>query len=140
MMSQHSYKYSQMTVWLTSCLTGLDSAVQLNRNFKQICLFGQNLTGQTGGQLYSEISSYEVSECSLTQPCKQRQWCIHGAFQQKEVKARICRIVLVIVLLFWNFINASAYHFGQYKPQSFSTKELHSFSYNMLHTTKCKKP
>ena len=54
-----------ITVQLTSCLTGLDSAVLLNWNYKQICLFGQILTGQTGGQPYSDISPYEVSECSL---------------------------------------------------------------------------
>ena len=45
-----------ITVWLTSCLTGLDSAVLLNWNYKQISLFGQILT----------FSSYKVSECSLT--------------------------------------------------------------------------
>ena len=28
-------------------------------------MFGQILTGQTGGQLYSDISPYKVSECSL---------------------------------------------------------------------------
>ena len=28
-------------------------------------LFGQILTGQTGGQQYSDISPYKVSECSL---------------------------------------------------------------------------
>ena len=51
-----------ISVWLTSCLTGLDSAVLLNWNYKQICLFGQILTGQTGGQTYSDISPYKVSE------------------------------------------------------------------------------
>ena len=49
-----------ITVCLTSCFTGLDSAVWLNWNYKQICLFGQFLTGQTGG-----ISPYKVSERSL---------------------------------------------------------------------------
>ena len=55
------------TVQLTSCLIGLDSAVLLNWNYKQICLFGQILTGQRGGQLYSDISPYKVTECSLRQ-------------------------------------------------------------------------
>ena len=41
------------------------SAVLLNWNYKQICLFGQILTGQSGGQPYSNISPYEVSEYSL---------------------------------------------------------------------------
>ena len=54
-----------ITVQLTSCLTGLDSAFLLNWNYKQICLFGQILTGQTGGHPYSDISPYKVSECSL---------------------------------------------------------------------------
>ena len=45
-----------ITVLLTSCLTGLDSAILLNWNYKQIYLFGQILTGQTGGQAYSDIS------------------------------------------------------------------------------------
>ena len=43
------------------------SAVLLNWNYEQICLFGQILTGHTGGQLYSDISPYKVSECSLLQ-------------------------------------------------------------------------
>ena len=56
-----------ITVQLTSCLTGLDSAVLLNWNYKQICLFGQILTSQTGGQPYSDISPYKVSDCSLAE-------------------------------------------------------------------------
>ena len=43
---------------------GFSCFVELN--YKQICLFGQILTGQKGGQAYSDISTYEVSECSLT--------------------------------------------------------------------------
>ena len=35
-----------ITVRLTSCLTGLDSAVLLNWSYKQICLFGQILVKQ----------------------------------------------------------------------------------------------
>ena len=51
-------------------------------------MFGQILTSQTGGQLYSDISPYEVSECSLpwlirtlhfeslTQSFFSRQWSV----------------------------------------------------------------
>ena len=51
---------------LTSCLTGLDlnKLVNLYLSIKQ----KQSdwiLTSQTGGQLYSDTSSYKVSECSL---------------------------------------------------------------------------
>ena len=55
-----------ITVWLTSCLTGLnlDSAALLM--FKQqICLFGQIQNSQSGGQSYSDSSPYKESECSL---------------------------------------------------------------------------
>ena len=51
-----------ITVQLTSCLTCLDSAVLLNLNYQQICLFGQILTG---GQLYSDTSTHKVSEFPL---------------------------------------------------------------------------
>ena len=54
-----------ITVFLTSCLTGLDSAVLLNWSYKQFCFFDQILTGQTGGQPYNDISPYKVSEYSL---------------------------------------------------------------------------
>ena len=47
---------------MTSCLTCLDSAVLLNLNYQQICLFGQILTG---GQLYSDTSTHKVSEFPL---------------------------------------------------------------------------
>ena len=66
--SQRTLTYfirGNITVRLTSCLTGLDSAVLLNWNYEQICLFGHILTGQTEGQPYSDISPYEVNECSL---------------------------------------------------------------------------
>ena len=53
-----------ITVWLTSCLTGLDLAVLLYWNYQQIYLFGQILTGQTRGQPYSDTSLYKVRECS----------------------------------------------------------------------------
>ena len=56
-----------ITVQLTSCLTGLDSAFLLNWNYKQICLFGQILTSQTGGRLYSDTFPYEVSILWLKQ-------------------------------------------------------------------------
>ena len=51
---------------------GLDIAVLLNSNYKHICLFGQILTGQTG-QPYSNISPYEVSECSLVYLSKEQR-------------------------------------------------------------------
>ena len=79
-------------VRLTSCLTGLESAVLLNWNYKQMCLFGQILTGQTGGQAYSNISPYEVSECSLFQPSNK-----FGDYP-----------LLTIAIV----INATAYHLG----------------------------
>ena len=51
-----------ITVRLTSRLTGLDLAVLLNWKYKQNCLFGQILTGLTGGQPYSDISPYKVNK------------------------------------------------------------------------------
>ena len=48
---------------------GLDIAVLLNSNYKHICLFGQILTGQP----YSNISPYEVSECSLVYLSKEQR-------------------------------------------------------------------
>ena len=54
-----------ITVWLTFCLTGLDSNALLMFNQQQINLFSQIQTSQTGGQLYSDTSPYKVSECSL---------------------------------------------------------------------------
>ena len=54
-----------ITVQLTSFLTGLDSAALLILNKIQIYKFGWIQTSQTGGQLYSDTSPYEVSECFL---------------------------------------------------------------------------
>ena len=51
-----------ITVWLTSCLSGLDSAALLMLNQQQIYLFGQIKSSQTGGQQYSDTSPYEVCE------------------------------------------------------------------------------
>ena len=34
---------------------------------QQIYVFGRIQTSQTGGQLYSDTSHYEVSECSMVQ-------------------------------------------------------------------------
>ena len=53
-----------ITVWLTSCLTGQDSAALLVLNQKKIYKFGSFLGSQTGGQLYSDTSPYNLSECS----------------------------------------------------------------------------
>ena len=36
-------------------------------NSQHIYSFGQIQTSQTGGQLYSDTSHYEVSECSMVQ-------------------------------------------------------------------------
>ena len=52
-----------ITVRLTSCLNGLNSAALVMFNQQLIYLFGQ--ATQTGGQLYSETSPYEVSVCYL---------------------------------------------------------------------------
>ena len=54
-----------ITVQLTSCLTGEDSAALFMFNSQHIYLFGQIQTSQTGGQPYSDNSPYEVSEYSL---------------------------------------------------------------------------
>ena len=58
---------------------GFSCFVELN--YKQICLFGQILTGQKGGQAYSDISTYKVSECSLTKLMFKCIWqaseCLH---------------------------------------------------------------
>ena len=54
-----------ITVQLTSFLTGYDSAALFGFNSQHIYLFGQIKTSQTGGQLYSDTSPFEVSECSL---------------------------------------------------------------------------
>ena len=54
-----------ITVQLTSCLTGFDSAALLMFNQQQIYLFGWIQISQIGGQLYSDTSPYKVSECSL---------------------------------------------------------------------------
>ena len=51
-----------ITVWLTSCLTGLESAALLMFNQQW---FSQMQTSQTGGQPYSDTSPYDASECSL---------------------------------------------------------------------------
>ena len=52
-----------ITVWLTSCSTGLYSAALLILNQQQIYLFGEIQIGQRGGQMYSDTSPYEVSDC-----------------------------------------------------------------------------
>ena len=68
----------------------LDSAVLLNWNYKQICLFGQILTSQTGGQPYSDISPYKVSECSLDEG------------RQKDVLRLLSLFVGKNISLLWN--------------------------------------
>ena len=54
-----------ITVWLTFCLTGLDSTKLVNLYLIQHKQSNRILTSQTGGQSYSDTSPYEVSECSL---------------------------------------------------------------------------
>ena len=54
-----------ITVQLTYCLTGLDSDALLMFNQQQIYLWWPNPNSQTGGQLYSDTSSYKIIECSL---------------------------------------------------------------------------
>ena len=94
-----------ITVWLTSCLTGLDSAVLLNWNNKQTCLFGQILTGQTGGQAYSDISPYKVSECSL------------------QSSTKIVRPPVPAIHMLHNLL-ITACHLGRCIPASLSAKEV----------------
>ena len=55
-----------ITIWLTSCLFGLDLAALLMLNEQQLYLFGQIQTSQTGGQLYKDTSPY--GESSLDFP------------------------------------------------------------------------
>ena len=50
---------------LTSCLIGLDSTKQVNMLLIQRKQSSWIQTKQTGGHLHSDISPYEVSECSL---------------------------------------------------------------------------
>ena len=57
-----------ITVQLTSCLTGLDSTKQVDILLIQHKRSSWIQTKQTGGQQYSDTSSYKVSECSLTAP------------------------------------------------------------------------
>ena len=54
-----------ISVQLTSCLTGLNSAALLMLNQIQLFKFGRIQTSKIGGQPYSVTSPYEVSECSL---------------------------------------------------------------------------
>ena len=54
-----------ITVWLTSCLTGLASTKLVNLNRIQHKQNSKILTSQTGGQPYSDTSPCKVSECSL---------------------------------------------------------------------------
>ena len=68
-------------IQLTSCLFCLYSAALLLLNEQQLYLFGQILTSQTGGQLYSDTSPYgECSRSWQTGPrCKQRQRVFYGS-------------------------------------------------------------
>ena len=54
-----------ITVLLASCLTGLDLIKLVNLCLIQHKQSSWILTSQTGGQLYSDASPYEVSYCSL---------------------------------------------------------------------------
>ena len=54
-----------ITVCLTSCLTGLDSTILVNNYVIQHKQSSWIVTSQTGGQPYSDTSTYKVSECSL---------------------------------------------------------------------------
>ena len=63
--SQSTLTYLLGEVRLTSCLTGLDLAEQVNLLFVKYKQSTWIQTSQTGGQLYSDTSTYKVSECSL---------------------------------------------------------------------------
>ena len=52
-----------ITIWLTSCLLGFDSATLLLLNLQQLYLFVQIKTSQTEGRPYSYTST--LCECSL---------------------------------------------------------------------------
>ena len=54
-----------ITVQLTSCLTGLDLAKQVNQLLIKLKQSSRFQTIPTGGQPYSNTYPYEVSECSL---------------------------------------------------------------------------
>ena len=54
-----------ITVCLTSCLTGLDSTILVNNYVIQHKQSSWIVTSQTGGQPYSDTSTYKLSECSL---------------------------------------------------------------------------
>ena len=54
-----------ITVWLTSCLTGLDLTKQVNLLLIQHKQSSWIQTNKTGRQPYSDTSPYEVNECSL---------------------------------------------------------------------------
>ena len=56
-----------ITVWLTSCLTGLDLAKQENLLMIKNKQSSWIQSNQTGGQSYSDTSPNEVSECSMVQ-------------------------------------------------------------------------
>ena len=72
-----------ITVWLTSGLTGFDSAALFMFNQQQIYLFGQIQTSQTGGQLHSDTSPYKVSECSLVEINKR---LVHQIQMERKIR------------------------------------------------------
>ena len=41
-------------------------------NYQKLYLFGRIQTSQTGGQMYSDTSAYNVSECSLLKEIRNR--------------------------------------------------------------------
>ena len=59
------FERGSITVQLTSCLTGFDLAKQVNVLWIKPKQSSWIITSQKGGQLYSDTSPYEVSECSL---------------------------------------------------------------------------
>ena len=54
-------------------------------------------------------------------------WIIHGALQQKEMKAQTTLVIALdaLTILFCIFTNTTAYHLGRYEPAPPSTKEFH---------------
>ena len=56
--SRPTQKRESITAWLASCLIGLDSAALLVLQSKQFYLFGQIQSSQTGGQQFSDTSTY----------------------------------------------------------------------------------
>ena len=77
------FKKGNITVWMTSCFTALDSATLLCWNYGQVYLFGQIQTLETGGQ----PSPYEVIEYFLSWFF--RWWLLSSNDRALKISAKI---------------------------------------------------